>query len=164
MSGLGEGEPHPWEQLRGSCQVPLQPSCQGLWTHHPGGEWIYCNINKLWQFSGCLLIPHGTREGLNYVSVLLLLCVQQRLVARGFASVSRVCLLAQIVWEGSLSSRTLPQLPSKAPLSSFPQILYMSFCTLLLQFLPTDSDVFSSLPDVVLRTCSTADVLATRLQ
>lgn len=64
------------------------------------------------------------------------------LVLRGLVSLSRVCMFAQVVWKGSLSPRTLPQLSSKAGLISFPQILYMYFCTLLLQFLPVDRLIF----------------------
>lgn len=62
------------------------------------------------------------REALSWLPVL-----------RGFVSLSGVCVLAQVVWKGSLCSRTQPH--SKAALISFPPIRSVVFCTLLLLYL-----------------------------
>lgn len=90
------------------------------------------------------------------------------LVLKRFVSLLGFCTLVQVVKKGSLSSGTLLQLPSKAPLISFLEILYMYFCTILLHFLPVDR-CFSYFPDVlaeghILLTCPLGPLLATRLQ
>lgn len=57
---------------------------------------------------------------------------------RGLSHSQGFCTLAHVVQKGSLSSETFLQPPSKPLLISFHQILYMYFCTILLQFLPVD--------------------------
>lgn len=88
-------------------------------------------------------VPHGSvtaplepREAYSSLPVL-----------KGFVSLSGVCVLVQVVWKGSSSSRT--QLLSKAALISFPPICSVYFCTLLLLCL-----IFPSLPNVLTEGCA----------
>lgn len=84
-SDLGEGNSRPWEQRHGSCQVPLQPSCQGHWTQNPGGKRIFTR-RYLFAVLGCLSIPHSMRENLNYRFVLLRLCIQHGSLSAPFGA------------------------------------------------------------------------------
>lgn len=68
---LGEGDPCPWEQWHGSCQVPLQPSCQGHWTQNPGGKWM-CFSNKV--LIGSFWVPFNFHLAWGNVWTLVLFC------------------------------------------------------------------------------------------
>lgn len=98
-SDLGEGNPRPWEQWHGSCQVPFQPSCQGHWTQNPGGKWIYFS-NKIFisRFWGVFESHIVRGKSLNYSFVLLLLCIQYgSLISTPFGAIGDLLLAACLV-------------------------------------------------------------------